>query len=116
MLSKSSNYDYLKGNKVEDSQKIYCKAPITQPIDEVSSSIGSPTYSAMQPPTCSSINVISRPFEVSKDYLRQNFNSIKNQVKREWFLSHFDLNVQSFIRQKWFSFMERYKVSVSFFN
>ena len=76
MPSKSFNYDYLKGNKVEDSQKIYYKAQITQPIDEVSSSIGSPTYSAMQPPPFSSINVISKPFEISKDYLRQNFNSI----------------------------------------
>jgi len=30
MPSKSSNYDYLKGNKVEDSQKIYYKAKITK--------------------------------------------------------------------------------------
>ena len=48
--------------------------------------------------TALSINVISKPFEINKDYLRQNFNSIENKVKRKWFLSHFDLNAQAFIR------------------
>ena len=70
MPCKSSNYDYLKNNEVEDSQKIYYKAPITEPIDEASFSTGSPAYSTMQPPKFSSINVISKPFEISKDYLR----------------------------------------------
>ena len=83
---------------MEDSQKIYYKAPIAEPIDEVTSSIGSPTYSSTQPVSFSSINVISKPFEINKDYLRPNFNSIENKAKREWFLSHFDLNAQSFIR------------------
>jgi len=32
--------------------------------------------------TSSSINVISTPFEINKDYLRQNFNSIENKVKK----------------------------------
>ena len=67
---KSSNYDYLKNNEAEDSQKIYYKAPTTKPIDEASFSIGSPACSTMQPPNFSSNNVISKPFEVSKDYLR----------------------------------------------
>ena len=70
----------------------------------------------MQPPSFSSINVISKPFEINKDYLRQNFNSIENKVKREWFLSHFDLNFQAFIRQELYSFMERHQVNVTFFN
>ena len=100
MPSRSSNYDYLKDNQVEDTQKIYYKAPIAEPINEASSSIGSPTYSTMQPPSFSSINVISKPIEINKDYLRQNFNSIENKAKREWLLSHFDLNAQSFIRQE----------------
>lgn len=81
--SRSSNYDYLKDKQVEDSQKNYYQAPIAEPIDEASSSIGSPTYSTMQPPTLSSGNVISKPFENNKDYPRQNFNSIENKVKRE---------------------------------
>ena len=78
MPSKSSIYDYLKDDPVEDSKKIYYKAPIVEPIDEASSSIGSPTYSTMQPLTFSSKNFISKPFEISKDYWRQNFNSIEN--------------------------------------
>jgi len=48
--------------------------------------------------TALSINVISTPFEINKDYLHQNFNSIENKVKKEWFLSHFDLNAQAYIR------------------
>jgi len=70
----------------------------------------------MRPPSFSSINVISKPFEINKDYLRQDFNSIENKVKREWFLSHFDLNAQAFIRQEWYSFKERHQVNVPFFN
>ena len=89
MSSRSSNYDYLKDNQVEGTQKINYKAPAAEPIDEATSSIGFPTYSTMQPPSFSSINVISKPFEINKDYSRQNFNSIGNKVKREWFISHF---------------------------
>jgi len=100
MPSRSSSYDYSKDNQVKNTQKIYYKAPIAEPIDEATSSIGSPTYSTMQPPSFSSINVISTPFEINKDYLRQNFNSIENKVKKEWFLSHFDLNAQAYIRQQ----------------
>ena len=85
MPSRSSSYDYSKDNQVKDTKKIYYKAP----IDEATSSIGSPTYSTMQPRSFSSINVISKLFKINKDYLRQNFNSIENKVKREWFLSHF---------------------------
>ena len=66
--------------------------------------------------TSFSINVISTPFEINKDYLRQNFNSIENKVKREWFLSHFDLKAQAFIRTEWYSFMERHQVNIPFFN
>ena len=51
MPSRSSSYDYSKDNQVEDTQKIYYKAPIAEPIDEATSSIGSPTYSNMQPPS-----------------------------------------------------------------
>jgi len=98
MSSRSSNYDYLKDNQVEDAQKIHYKAPIAEPIDEATSSIGSSTYSTMQPPPFSSINVISTPFEINKDYLRQSFNSLENKVKRERFLAQFDLNAQAFIR------------------
>jgi len=85
-------------------------------IDEASSSIGLPTYSTMQRLTSSSINVISKPFEMSKDCLRQNFNSIEIYVKREWFLSYFDLNAQSFKRHEWYSFMERHEDNVPLFN
>ena len=70
MPSRSSNYDCLKDNQVEDTQKIYYKAPIAEPIDEATLSISSPTYSTMQPPLFSSINAISKPFEINKDYLR----------------------------------------------
>jgi len=86
MPSRSSNYDYLKDNQVEDTQKIYYEAPIAKPIDEANSSIDSPTYSTLQPLSFSLINVISRPFDINKDYLRQNFNSIENKAKREWLL------------------------------
>ena len=74
MPSKSSNYDYLKHNQVEDSQNIYYKAPIAEPIDEALCF----KYSTMQSLTFSVINVISKTFEISKDYLRQNFNLIEN--------------------------------------
>ena len=77
MPSRSTSYDYLKDNQVEDIQKIYYKAPIAEPIDEATSSIVSLTYSTMQPPSLSSINGISKPFEINKDYLRKNFSSIK---------------------------------------
>ena len=39
--SRSASYDYLKDNQVEDTQKIYYKAPIAEPIAEATSSIGS---------------------------------------------------------------------------
>ena len=78
MPSKSSNYDYLEVIQVEYSQKIYYKAVITEQIDEASSSIGSQTYSAMQPPTFFWINFISKPFEINEDYLRENFISMEN--------------------------------------
>ena len=45
MPCRSASYDYPKDNQVEDTQKIYYKAPIAEPIDEATSSIGSPTYS-----------------------------------------------------------------------
>ena len=99
MTSKSSNYGLKNITKQKILKKNYYKAPITEPIDEASSTIGSPIYSTVQPPTFSSINIISKPFDIGKDYLRQNFNSIENQVKREWFLSDFDLNAQSFVRK-----------------
>jgi len=85
-------------------------------ISSIGSPMGSPTYSTMQPLSFSSINVISTPFEINKDYLRQNFNSIENKVKREWFLSHFDLKAQAFMRTEWYSFTERHQVNVPFFN
>jgi len=89
-LSKPSDYGYLKDNQVEDSQKIYYKAPIPEPIDKASCSSGSPIYSTMQPPTFSSINYISNPFEISKDYLIRNFNSIENGFIHTliWMLNH----------------------------
>ena len=67
---RSPNCDYLKDKQVKDTQKIYYKASIAEPIDDATSSIGSPTYSTMQHPLLSSINVSSRPFEINKDYLR----------------------------------------------
>ena len=85
MPSKSSNYDCLKDNQVEDSQNLYYKAPIAELIDETSSLNVSPTYSTMKPQKFSTINVISNSFETNEDYLRQNFNSTKNLVKREGF-------------------------------
>ena len=33
-----------------------------------------------------------------------------------WFLSHFDLKAQAFIRTEWYSFMERHQVNIPFFN
>ena len=78
MPSKYSNDDYPKGNKLEDSHKIYCKAGIVELIDEASSSIGLPMYSTMQRLTFSSVNAISKPFKINKYYLRQNFNLIEN--------------------------------------
>ena len=66
MPSRSTSYDYPKDNQVEDTQKIYYKAPIAEPIDEATSSIGSPTYSTMQPPSFSFINVISTPLKSTK--------------------------------------------------
>ena len=78
MPSKSSNYDYLEDTQIEDSQKNYYEAPIIEQIDEASSSISSPRYSTVQPPTFSSTNVISKPFEISKYYLRQNLNLIES--------------------------------------
>ena len=68
MPSKSSNYYCLKHNQVEDSQNIYYKAPIAEPIDEAFSSNVSPTYSTMQPSKLSLINVISNPFEIGEYY------------------------------------------------
>ena len=59
---------------------------------------------------------LSKPFEIGQDYPRQNFNSIENQAKRKWFLSHFVPNAQSFIRREWHSFMEIHKVNDPFFN
>ena len=59
---------------------------------------------------------LSKPFEIGQDYPRQNFNSIENQAKRKWFLSHFVPNAQSFIRREWHSFMETHKVNDPFFN
>ena len=78
MPPKSSTHDYIKDDLVEYSQKIYYKALIVEPIDEASSSIGSPTYSTMEPSTFSSINFISKPFEINEDYLRENFISMEN--------------------------------------
>ena len=105
-----------KNSNMVNSRKVSCQIDVSnwkipkQMIDTIYQ-IGKLDFD-----TALSINVISKPFEINKDYLRQNFNSIENKVKREWFLSHFDLNAQAYIRQQWYSFMERHQVNVTFFN
>ena len=62
----------------------------------------------------SSINVISKPFVIDKDFLREDFSSPQNSDKRQWF-STFDKTFKDHLRTVWYKDMEKRQITIPFF-
>lgn len=94
------------------SYKVFQKTPIPEIITENVS----PTHSEMRPPSFSSINVLFREFKIDKAYLQEDFSSEENYEKRKWFYENFDKEARDFLREEWYSFMNKLSANVLYFT
>ena len=63
----------------------------------------------------SQINMIRKPFVLNKEKLRQNFNSPKHENRRKEFFATFSEFLRSYIRDKYYEFMNDIQTEVNFF-
>jgi hypothetical protein len=79
----------------------------------------SPTNSDMRffPPNMydPQINMIRKPFELNKERLRQDFMSPKYEKRRKEFFATFSEFLRSYIRDKYYEFMNDIQTEVNFF-
>jgi hypothetical protein len=61
------------------------------------------------------INMIRKPFELNKEKLRQDFNSPKYENRRKEFFATFSEFLRSYIRDKYYEFMNDIQTEVNFF-
>jgi hypothetical protein len=61
------------------------------------------------------INMIMKPFVINKEKLRQDFNSPKYENRRKEFFATFSEFLRSYIRDKYYEFMNDIKTEVNFF-
>jgi hypothetical protein len=80
----------------------------------------SPTNSDMRffPPNMydPQINMIRKPFVLNKEKLRQDFNSPKYENRRKEFFATFSEFLRSYIRDKYYEFMNYIQTEVNFFE
>ena len=62
------------------------------------------------------INMIRKPFELNKEKLRQDFNSPKYENRRKEFFATFSEFLRSYIRDKYYEFMNDIQTEVNFFE
>jgi hypothetical protein len=61
------------------------------------------------------INMIRKPFVLNKEKLRQDFNSPKYENRRKEFFATFSEFLRSYIRDKYYEFMNDIQTEVNFF-
>ena len=61
------------------------------------------------------INMIRKPFELNKKRLRKDFNSPKYENRRKEFFATFSKFLRSYIRDKYYEFMNDIQTEVNFF-
>jgi hypothetical protein len=62
------------------------------------------------------INMIRKPFELNKERLRKYFNSPKYENRRKEFFATFSEFLRSYIRDKYYEFMNDIQTEVNFFE
>jgi hypothetical protein len=62
------------------------------------------------------INMIRKPFELNKERLRKDFNSPKYENRRKEFFATFSEYLRSYIRDKYYEFMNDIQTEVNFFE
>ena len=63
----------------------------------------------------SQINIISKPFELNKERLRKDFISPKYENRRNEFFATYYEFLQTYIRKKYYDFMNDIQIEVNFF-
>jgi hypothetical protein len=64
----------------------------------------------------SQINIISKPFELNKERLRKDFMSPKYENRRNEFFATYSEFLQTYIRKKYYDFMNDIQTEVNFFD
>ncbi|KAK9668727.1 hypothetical protein RND81_13G081900 [Saponaria officinalis] len=95
-------------NSSNNRYRVYNKTLVPE-YEATSSPPQSPTASDFQ-----SVNTITGEFKINKEYLRNDFNSSQNSVKRKSFLS-FEKETKDEIRDAWYKDMRKLSVNVPFF-
>jgi hypothetical protein len=62
------------------------------------------------------INMIRKPFELNKKRLKKDFNSLKYEKRRKEFFATFSEFLRSYIRDKYYEFMNDIQTEVNFFE
>jgi hypothetical protein len=62
------------------------------------------------------INMLRKPFELNKERLRKDFNSPKYENRRKEFFATFSEFLRSYIRDKYYEFINDIQTEVNFFE
>lgn len=90
------------------------QAPIAEPIQN--SEVRSSFPTSPTPSDFKSINVISKDFEINKQYLKEEFLSDKNKNKRQWYFKTFTKETTISYREYWYDHMYKIKTNIPFFT
>ena len=60
--------------------------------------------------------MLSEKFSIDKETLRKDFYSPENEPQRKWFFQHFKGTKRKQIQDKFYEFVERVKINISFFD
>jgi hypothetical protein len=128
--SNNSNYTnpnldgIIKGNVINTSfystssqvplsfHSTYSQPPQQRPNSPTNSDMGFFPPNMYDP----QINMIRKPFELNKERLRKDFNSPKYENRRKEFFATFSEFLRSYIKDKYYEFMNDIQTEVNFFE
>jgi hypothetical protein len=90
----------------------YSQPPQKRPNSPTNSYMGFFPHNMYDP----QINMIRKPFVLNKEKLRQDFNSPKYENRRKEFFATFSEFLRSYIRDKYYEFMNDIQTEVNFFE
>ena len=105
--STNSETESVNQNSKQD-EPIRFKAPIAEPDQDAYPT--SPTPSDFR-----SINVITKKYEIDKQYIREDFYSKENEEKRSWYFKTFSKQQTNEYREKWYDCMILKEMNIPFF-
>lgn len=117
--SRASFSEYRTGNSSADSEtesvnqnikqdnSIKFKAPIAEPEQDMYPT--SPTPSDFK-----SVNVITKEYEINKQYIKEDFYSKENEEKRNWYFRTFSKQQTIEFREKWYNCMIVKEINIPF--